>query len=181
MEIILSVLKYWKQILAVALIVGAYMFGAHVKDQEWQLKWEQENSAHVSQIAQIQGDYNTKQTKIATDFMDYLHGRDVRIGQLKKELENVKTQNDGSCTLLGGTIDLHDRLSMAMPKTGTGDGTGSTNGGLSFDATPSGIALSTLLETVGDNYNICNTEIKKLEALQGVVRTFQEEQKKVTK
>lgn len=175
MEILLSILRYWKQILAVLLLVFAYWFGAHNTNKSWELKYAKEQAVWAQKTQAAQDQYEEQAKAITTKYLVQVQVLERKNATLKKELDDVKTQNDSRCTILNGTVGIHDRMSMSEdPATGT-------EGGSVFDATPSKVTLSQLLSVVGDNYTICHAEMKKLEALQQVVLEFQQKQKDASK
>ncbi len=76
----------------------------------------------------------------------------------------VPAQADADCVINRGFVRLHDAAAAGDP--GLPDPAGDP------DAAPAGVALSTVAETVADNYGTCHQVREQLIALQGWARAM---------
>lgn len=151
--------------LVIALLV-ALLFGQSArhsaKDSAQQAK------AAKAKVEQLQKALKTEagKEKIVIRYVDRVQiVRTVGATIVKEIPRYVTVQADRACVVPLGFVQLHDAAAAGVPPAAPGPG--------DPDAPAPGIALSTVAETVADNYTDCHATAAQLTALQAHVRMIQ--------
>lgn len=149
--------KYWKLLAVVAVALALLAIGwssgaAHVQD-----KWDAEKQAQALAAAQT-GQHQAEATvQVVTEYVDKIKVVRERGATIIKEVPvYVNAQADAGCIINAGFVRLHDAAAGNAISLSPGPA----------DATPSGVALSTVAGTVADNYQRCHENAEQLIALQ---------------
>lgn len=155
-----------KVIVVIGLILGIYFFGVNNTNKSWELKVLKEREDARIALEIKQNDFNKKEADIAKEFETY-KTLNPKI-KYKEVIKYVTKTSDDSCVIPYGFWLLHETSIRAIAPTSRPESTD----------TPTKIKLSTVGEVISDNYNTCQTEMKKLESLQNIVKEFQSKQVK---
>ena len=135
------------------LCAGAYFFGWRGNEEKW-LERIKELEEKV-QIAEAQS--REINTVIETKFVTKIKVVKETVYANKEIIREVAgAQLDSQCSLPRSSVVLHNSASRNEV----------ARGAESVDGTPSDIKASALLDTVVENYGICNENIEKLKAWQ---------------
>lgn len=143
-----------------AFVAAVFVVGLMTGRDQVQDKWD----AAIVKQSLIVADVKTKQAEatveVVTEYVDRI--QTVRLaGQtiIKEVPVYVPAQADAACVLSRGFVRLHDAAATgSIPDPASGP-----------DASPAGIALSTVAGTVADNYQRCHENSEQLNALQAWV------------
>ena len=146
-----------KTISTILMVCGVYLYGGYAVEMEWrdradQLQAEIDKKDAVSvQVTE----------KIVTRYVDRVKIIKEKGNVIIKEVPKYITEkSDAECIIPQSYVVLHDSASNnEIPV---------TTGGI--DDTPSGLKLSTTLETVVGNYNLYYETAEQLKALQNWVK-----------
>lgn len=143
------------RLIALSLFGGfCWLKGAnHVQD-----KWTAANAAaKVAVMTRTIHDAQVSQD-VTVKYVDRVRVIHAQGQTIIKEVPNyVTTKNDAACVVNTGFVRLHNAAA---------DGADLPASAGIIDATPSGIALSTVAETVADNYRTCRENGEQLTRLQ---------------
>lgn len=150
-------LKYWKPLAVIILAALIYSAGwfegtAHVQDQ-----WNAEKQAQALAVARQAEHQAEAAVQVVTEYVDKIKVVRERGATIIKEVPvYVPAQADADCLINAGFVRLHDAAAGNAISLSPG----------AADAAPSGVALSTVAETVADNYQRCHENAEQLIALQ---------------
>ena len=167
--IIINFLKsYWKAIVVVLIVSGAYFSGYKTSSNKWETKIALERMAAIDAMKQKQNEFDEEKIFIAEKYEEY---RKKHPTIKTKEVKIYVTQEDDSkCDVSSGFVRLHDAAAAGrVPETGS---TTEPN-----DRAAADIKLSYIGEVVANNYSTCLIEFEKLKQLQAVIKAFKEKQK----
>ncbi|RON16054.1 hypothetical protein [Pseudomonas frederiksbergensis] len=154
---------------AAALLVGVLLFG---------LGWMARGDHVQAQAAQEQSDRLAKafaqgqalgvvRDRVVTQYVDRVQVVEKKGATIIKEVPvYVSAKADAACTVNAGFVRLHDYAASGQPLPAP-DPAGDA------DAAPSGIALSTVAETVAGNYTSCQQNAEQLTQLQALLLQYQ--------
>lgn len=136
-------------------------FRQTVKNQE---------EAHAAALKTLKEE-QAEQAKAAQKSLD---ARDAKIKQLEKRNEEIRkfvsVKADGACTVPAGFVRFHNLQAEGAgdvpPASSTGQASAVPGSGSADDDAPSGVALSTVAQTVGANYTSCHGVRETLELWQ---------------
>jgi len=154
---------------AAALLVGVLLFGLgwmargdHVQAQAA----EKQNARLAEAFAQGQ-ELGVVRDKVVTKYVNRIQVIEKKGATLIKEVPvYVSAKADAACTVNAGFVRVHDYAAAEQPLPAP-DPAGDA------DAAPSGIALSTVAETVAGNYTSCRQNSEQLTSLQELLRQYQ--------
>jgi hypothetical protein len=146
-------------LLAVALVALGWVKGAiHV-----QAEWDFEVSKQAVQVAMVKDRQAEATVHVVTQYVDRVKVlRETGETIIKEVPVYVPIEADSACVVPGGFVRLHDAAAAGRIPVPTGDA----------DATPAGIALSTIAGTIADNYQRCHENTEQLTALQAWVKAM---------
>ena len=156
-SIISFAMKYWKP-LAVSLLVAA-IYGAGWIEGAGHIntKWEAEKKTNALAAAEQEKRQAEDQIKVVTVYVDKIKVVHDKGAIINKEVPAyVPPDADADCTIHMGFVRLHDAAATNTIPGPTRD----------TDAAPAGIALSTVAETLADNYQRCHENIEQIKAWQ---------------
>lgn len=153
--------------LAALLLVAVLLFGLgwmargdHEQGQATQAERDRLNKAFEQ--GQAQG---TVRDQVVTQYVDRVQVIKERGATIIKEVPvYVSAKADAACTVNAGFVRVHDAVARSLPAP---DSAGAA------DEAPSGIALSTVAETVAGNYTSCNANAEQLTQLQSLLLQYQ--------
>jgi hypothetical protein len=147
-------------LLAVALLGFGWVKGVNHVQGEWDAAF----SKQAMQVATVKVKQAEATVQVLTKYIDRVQIRRVA-GQtiIKKVPVYVPAEADAACVLSRGFVRLHDAAAAGhIPEPAGGT-----------DASPAGIALSSVARTVADNYERCNENAEQLIALHAWIRQMQ--------
>ena len=147
-------------LLAVVLIGFGWAKGAvHVQDQ-----WDTAVAKQEAQDAGVRVRQAEATVKVVTQYVDRIRVIREKGDVIIKEVPKYVTpEADARCTVNTGFVRLHDAAAANEVPAAPGIA----------DASPAGIALSAVAETVADNYQRCHENAAQLTALQDLVREWE--------
>lgn len=150
-------MKYWKPLAAALLLAVIYGAGWFEGAAHVQAKWDAERQAEAIAASET-GRHQAEATiKVVTEYVDKIKVVRERGATIIKEVPvYVTAQADADCLINAGFVRLHDAAAGNAISLSPGPA----------DATPSGVALSTVAGTVADNYQRCHENAEQLIALQ---------------
>ena len=140
---------------------GLFMIGAISNENIWQLKVKEMETAIAKQelaAAELTHEVITQYV----DRVKIVEGKTHEI--IKKVPVYITKESDDKCTINNGFVSLHDHAS----KNEVPDSTGTIN------ENPSDIKLSTVAETVSENYGTYYQVVEQLKSLQDWIRKQKE-------
>lgn len=162
------IVEYWKPILFVAILTAEYFFVTDINNNKWKIKIATDAEIVRKEIEKKQNEFDVEKRFIADAFESYRQSH-PKI-EYKKVIEYVTIYADSKCSIPYGWVHLHEAaLGREVP--------GNVRSGFESYDIPTKIKLSEVGEVVSTNYNICLTEMEKLESLQATVRAFQKKQR----
>lgn len=144
-------------LLAVALLGFGWVKGAsHVQGE-----WDAAISKQAVQVATVKVKQAEATVQVVTKYVDRVKVVRATGDTIIKEVPvYVTAEADAACVLSRGFVRLHDAAAAGrIPEPAGG-----------ADASPAGIALSSVAGTVADNYERCHENAEQLTALQDWVR-----------
>ena len=150
-----------KFIFIVVLSFGLFMVGAISNEDIWQLKVKEMETAIAKQelaAAELTHEVITQYV----DRVKIVEGKTHEI--IKKVPVYITKESDAKCTINNGFVSLHDHAS----KNEVPDSTGTIN------ENPSDVKLSTVAETVTENYGTYYQVVEQLKSLQDWIRKQKE-------
>ncbi|WP_010104101.1 hypothetical protein [Verminephrobacter aporrectodeae] len=156
----------YRLLLLTLLAAALYGLGWKQGTQHTQEQWDRETKQQALQAATEEKKQAQATVQVVSKYADRIKTVRQEGANISKEIsQHVPTQADAACTVPHGFVRVHDRAAQgnahAEP---TGDP----------DAAPAGIALSTVAETVVENYTSCRENAEQLSALQGWIHAMQE-------
>lgn len=137
-------------------IVFAAWFGRHYTV----LQYQEQIAEQRRQIAELQAKQAEQTVKIVTEYVDRVREVKVQGDAIIKEVPVYVSQTaDAQCVIPAGFVRVHDQSANGVPEPARDS-----------DASPSGVALSAVAETVAGNYGTCRETAEQLKALQDWVR-----------
>ncbi|MFD0726961.1 hypothetical protein [Lysobacter brunescens] len=124
--------------------------------------------AALVQVGMLQSALTTEAGKerIVTRYVDRVRVvREVGATIVKEVPRYVTVEDDRACAIRDGFVRLHDAAAQGVPPAQAGTG--------AADASAPAVALSTVAETVADNYTTCHAIAAQLIALQEHVRLIE--------
>jgi len=156
-SIISFCLKYWKPIAVVLVALAIFGCGWIEGAGHVQTEWDAEHQAlalEASRQAQHQAEATVQVVTQYVDRVQVVRGKSQTI--IKEVPVYVPADADADCNIHMGFVRLHDAAATGTPPGPAGD----------TDAAPSGVALSTVAETVTANYGACQENIEQIIAWQ---------------
>ena len=140
-------------LLAVALVGFGWVKGAgHV-----QAEWDAANTKQALQVSVVKQRQAEATVQVVTQYVDRVKiVRETGATIVKEVPVYVSPEADAACVLPRGFVRLHDTAAAGRISEPAGGS----------DASPAGIALSTVAGTVADNYERCHENAEQLIALQ---------------
>lgn len=139
--------------LAIALLGFGWVKGAAYVQSEWDAAISNQNQQAVV-VKQRQAEATVK---VITKYVDRVKiVREAGATIIKEVPVYVSPEADAACVLSRGFVRLHDAAAAGVVSDPAGGS----------DASPAGIALSTVAGTVADNYQRCHENAEQLIALQ---------------
>lgn len=131
-------------------------------------KWSADIAQRAAVVVKVQAKQAEATVQIVTRYIDRVQVIEKAATQLSQEIPHYVThQDDAGCTINRGFVRVLDAAAAnTLP-----DPTGIT------DALPAPITLSTVAESVADNYATCNANSEQLIGLHEWVREMQKAQK----
>lgn len=151
----------WKWLAAITAALAAVWFVYHKGELHERGKWETVQAANALHAAQVGQKRAEVTTTVLTRYIDRVRTVRVKSETITKEVPIYVTKTDDSrCVVNNGFVRLHNAAAAnELP--------GSTSGA---NESPASVALSTVAETVAENYGTCHENAAQLEALQEWVR-----------
>lgn len=151
----------WKWLAAITAALAAVWFVYHRGELHERGKWEAVQAANNLYAAQAGQRRAEVTTRVVTRYVDRVRTLRGKSETITKEVPIYVTKTDDSrCIVNAGFVRLHDAAAAnELP--------GSARGS---DEAPASIALSTVAETVTENYGTCHENAAQLGALQEWVR-----------
>lgn len=150
-------LKYWKPLAVVIVAALIYVAGWIEGAAHTQAQWDAEHQATALSAAQQAKHQAEATVQVVTEYVDKIKVVRERGATIIKEVPvYVPAQADADCIINAGFVRLHDAAAGNAISLSPG----------TADAAPSGVALSTVAETVADNYQRCHENAEQLIALQ---------------
>lgn len=146
-------------VLLAAVIFGSYQFGKSNERASWELKMVEAEL----KIKELESRAPIITEKIVTEYVDrikYIDRVKVEVATIK---EFVTVENDASCSINNGFVQLHNAAAAAEYPGAPNERT----------PLPSGVELSEVLQTVTDNYHKYHETKTQLESLQKWIREQQ--------
>ena len=142
-------------LLAVTLVAFGWVKGAtHV-----QAEWDFQVSKQAVQVAMVKGRQAEATVRVVTQYVDRVKVlRETGETIIKEVPVYVPIEADAACVVPGGFVRLHNAAAAGRIPDAAGVA----------DATPAGIALSTVASTVADNYQRCHENTEQLTAPAGM-------------
>lgn len=166
--------NYWKPLAIILILICTFEAGVKSTEQKFEAQINKDKADQALALVAAeeaskkkQDEFDTAKDKIVTDFETYKNTHPKIIEVTKY----VTAKDDANCIIPTGFVRLHNDSIDAK----SSDSSKTESISSSTDS-PSGIKLSQVGRTVSDNYNICQTEMKKLEELQKTVILFQAKQ-----
>jgi hypothetical protein len=142
---------YARLLAAAAAVLFAGWFGHHYAS----IKYEARDAARLRDIAELQARRAEKTIEVVTKYVDRVREVKVQGDSVIREVPIYVSQAaDAQCVIPAGFVRIHD-AAAGLPGP-AGDAY----------AAPSGIALSTVAETIAVNYADCRANAEQLRALQ---------------
>ncbi len=159
---LLSVVPARYRLLAIALLAAALLGFGWVKGATHvQSEWDAAISKQTLQVAVVKQRQAEATVKVITKYVDRVKiVREAGATIIKEVPVYVSPEADAACVLSRGFVRLHDAAAAGVVSDSAGGS----------DASPAGIALSTVAGTVADNYERCHENAEQLTALQDWVR-----------
>jgi hypothetical protein len=127
------------------------------------LSYEAKIARQAKAAAEVKVVQAEKTVEVVTKYVDRVREVKVQGETITKEVPvYVPVQADAQCIINHGFVRLHDSAASGVNPGAPGNA----------DAAPSGIALSTVAETVTINYNIARQNAEQLKALQEWVKAI---------
>ena len=146
--------------LAIALLGFGWVKGAAYVQSEWDAAISNQNQ----QAAVVKQRQAEATVKVITKYVDRVKiVREAGATIIKEVPVYVSPEADAACVLSRGFVRLHDAAAAGVVSDSAGGS----------DASPAGIALSTVAGTVADNYSRCHENSAQLEAIQDWIRQMQ--------
>jgi len=143
---------------AISLGLGWVAGSRHVQARCDSAAAEQRLAAAEAQTRQAEAT-----VQVVTQYVDRVQVVRERGDTILKEVPvYVPIQADAACTIHRGFVSLHDAAAAGTISESTGDA----------DASPAGVALSTVARTLSDNYERCHENAEQLIALQAWVESM---------
>ena len=155
---LLSVVPARYRLLAIALLAAALLGFGWVKGATHvQSEWDAAISKQTLQVAVVKQRQAEATVRVITKYVDRVKiVREAGATIIKEVPVYVSQEADAACVLSRGFVRLHDAAAAGVvPEPAGGP-----------DASPAGIALSTVAGTVADNYQRCHENAEQLIALQ---------------
>ena len=151
----------WKWLAAIAAALAAVWFVYHRGELHERGKWEAVRAANNLYAAQVGQRRAEATTTVLTRYIDRVRTVRGKSETITKEVPIYVNQNDDHrCIINNGFVRLHNAAAAnELPSSTSG-----TN------EAPASVALSTVAETVAENYGTCHETAAQLEALQEWVR-----------
>lgn len=143
--------------------IGAAIAGAAVFARTYTVaQYEAQIAEQSRQVAELQAENQKKTVVTVTKLIDRVKVVTQTAEAVVKEVPvYVTKESDSACAIPAGFVLVHDAAA-------TGRGLPDTAG--APHATPSGVALSTVAETVANNYGTCHVNAEQLKSLQEWIR-----------
>jgi hypothetical protein len=155
----------YRILIGVAFMAALFAAGFYAGDRHVQLKWDVAVASQKASMAKHDAVAAQVTTKVVTQYVDRVQVVHEKARTIVKEVPIYVTKaEDAACTIPVGFVRLHDAAAANVPLSGPAGPT---------DASPSGIALSTVSETVAVNYEQYHEVVEQLTALQDWVRQQQ--------
>jgi hypothetical protein len=151
----------WKWLAAITAALAAVWFVYHKGELHERGKWEALQAANNLYAAQVGQRRAEATTRVVTQYVDRVRAVRGKSETITKEVPIYVNQNDDHrCIINNGFVRLHNAAA-------TNELPSSTSGA---NEAPASVALSTVAETVAENYGTCHENAAQLEALQEWVR-----------
>ena len=156
--------RHWKPLALIALMLGlvatGYAWKAHNAAQAEKIAWL---TAEAGRLATELGREKVN-VKVVTKYVDRVQVVQGRTRTIIKEVPvYVTPAADAGCTITDGFVRVHDAAATGIVPESTGNP----------DAPAPGVALSTVAETVTENYGTAHEIAEQLKALQDWIRAQQ--------
>lgn len=153
--------------LLILTMLSAALFGygwlegaAHVQD-----RWDAANGKQALQVANVEKEQAEATVKVVTEYVDRVKVVRQAGETIIKEIPiYVPAQADAACLVPRGFVRLHDAAAQGVVPEPAGNS----------DASPAGVALSTVAGTVAENYTACRANAEQLIALQSWILEMKE-------
>ena len=123
-----------------------------------QSKWDAEHAAQAAALAKRATKQAASDARVITRYVDRVRTvREAGETIIREVQIHVPAAADAACVIPAGFVRLHDAAASGVPVADAAGGA---------DAPASGIALSTVAETVADNYTGCRETREQLIGLQ---------------
>lgn len=159
---LLSVVPARYRLLVIAVLAAALLGFGWVKGATHvQSEWDAAISKQTLQVAVVKQRQAETTVKVITKYVDRVKiVREAGATIIKEVPVYVSPEADAACVLSRGFVRLHDAAAAGVvPEPAGGP-----------DASPAGIALSTVAGTVADNYQRCRENAEQLIGLQAWIR-----------
>lgn len=164
MPVLVILWRFRTPLALIAVIVGLFAAGVH---------WKAERIAHAAELAKLHKEVATARyeaaiaqatVKVVTKYVDRIVKVQGVTRVITKEIPVYVTSTaDAGCVIPAGFVRVHDAAAAGVVPQPAGDP----------DAPAPGVALSTVAETVTDNYGVAHEIAAQLTALQDWIRAQQ--------